>query len=54
MDAEEKMESIDIEIEDNILFELMKRAHEADVTLNKYIEALLADYLDELERQEAG
>jgi len=54
MDAEEKMESIEIEIEDGLLFELMKRAHESDVTLNKYIEALLSDYLDELERQEAG
>jgi Arc/MetJ family transcription regulator len=48
------MARIEIEIDDALLFELMKRAHEADVTLNKYIEVLLTDYLDELERQEAG
>jgi hypothetical protein len=47
------MDKIEIEVDDSILFELMKRAHEADVTLNRYIEALLADYLDELERGEA-
>jgi hypothetical protein len=56
MCAEENVEmaSIEIEIEDSLLFDLMKRAHEADVTLNKYIEVLLTDYLDEMERQSAG
>jgi hypothetical protein len=44
---------IEIDIDDAVLFELMKRAHEADVTLNRYIEVLLNDYLDELERGEA-
>jgi hypothetical protein len=55
MCAEENVEmvKIDIEIEDSLLFELMKRAHEADVTLNKYMEVLLTDYMDELERQDA-
>ena len=54
MCAEENVEmaKIDIEIEDSLLFELMKRAHEADVTLNKYMEVLLTDYMDEIERQE--
>jgi hypothetical protein len=54
MCAEENVEmaKIDIEIEDSLLFELMKRAHEADVTLNKYMEVLLTDYMDELGRQE--
>jgi len=56
MCAEENVEmvKIDIEIEDSLLFELMKRAHEADVTLNKYMEVLLTDYMDELERQDGG
>lgn len=45
------MSAIDIEIEDSLLFDLMKRAHEADLTLNKYIERLLLDYLDEMERR---
>jgi hypothetical protein len=53
-EGEVEMARIEIEIEDSLLFEIMKRAHEADVTLNKYIEVLLTDYLDELERQNAG
>ena len=43
------MVSLDVEIQDDLLFELMKRAHEANVTLNSYIQVLIEDYLDELE-----
>lgn len=43
------MASIDIEVEDSVLFELMKQAHEADVTLNVHIENILSEYLDALE-----
>ena len=50
---EVEMAQIEIEIEDSLLFELMKRAHESDVTLNRYIEVILTDYLDEMERQSA-
>jgi hypothetical protein len=54
-DAEpEKMESIEIEVDKELLHKIMILAHEANVTLNKYIEVLLTDYLDELEREEAG
>lgn len=45
-----KMVPIEIEIDDSLLFEIMKRAHEADVTLNIYIQSVIEDYLDELER----
>jgi len=51
--SDEPMCNIEIDIDDKVLFELMKRAHEADVTLNRYIEVLLNDCLDELERGEA-
>lgn len=55
MDAEpEDMASIEIEVEKELLFKIMILAHEANVTLNRYIEVLLTDYLDELERQNAG
>lgn len=47
--TDEKMASIEIEIEDSLLFQIMKQAHEADVTLNKYIEVILSDYLEEME-----
>ena len=43
------MTEIEIEIEDSLLFKLMKRAHEADLTLNKYIESLIVGFLDRLE-----
>lgn len=45
------MAEIEIEIKDSVLFELMKQAHEADLTLNKYIEQLIAYHLDTLERK---
>lgn len=48
-DEETKMAKIDLEIEDSLLFELMKKAHESDVTLNRYIQILIEDYLEELE-----
>lgn len=44
-----EMTEIEIEIEDSLLFKLMKRAHEADLTLNKYIESLIVGFLDRLE-----
>jgi hypothetical protein len=47
---ETNMSAIDIEIEDSLLFDLMKRAHEADLTFNKYIERLLLDHFNETER----
>jgi hypothetical protein len=45
----EKMTTIDLEIEDSLLFELMKRAHEADLTFNRYIQGVIDSYLDEME-----
>lgn len=44
-----KMATIEIDIKDSLLFDLMKQAHEADLTLNKYIEQLIEHYLDSLE-----
>lgn len=44
-----KMTEIELELEDSVLFELMKQAHEADITLNKHIERILSEYLDILE-----
>lgn len=52
--SEEKMVTIELDIEDALLFDLMKRAHEADVTFNRYIQALLEDYLEELDRGEVS
>lgn len=50
--SEEKMVTIELDIEDALLFDLMKKAHEADVTFNRYIQSLLEDYLEELDRGE--
>lgn len=47
--GETKMAEIEIEIKDSVLFELMKQAHKADLTLNKYLEQLIEYYLDTLE-----
>lgn len=48
-ESDPKMAEIEIEIEDSVLFELMKQAHEADLTLNKYIEQVLVEYMNKME-----
>jgi hypothetical protein len=46
--SDQNMVAIEIDIEDSLLFRLMKEAHEADITLNKYMQSLIEDYLDRL------
>lgn len=48
-ETEVKMATIELDIKDSVLFELMKEAHKADLTLNMYIEQLISYYLDTLE-----
>jgi len=43
-----KRENIEIEIEEELLYQLMLRAHEQDITLNQLIENILREYLDQL------
>jgi predicted HicB family RNase H-like nuclease len=43
-----KRETIEIEIEEELLFQLMLRAHEKDITLNQLIENILREYIDQL------
>ena len=43
-----KRETIEIEIEEELLYQLMLRAHEQDITLNQLIENILREYLDQL------
>lgn len=43
-----KRETIEIEIEEEQLFQLMLRAHEKDITLNQLIENILREYIDQL------
>ncbi len=50
--SDQNMVAIEIDIEDSLLFRLMKEAHEADITLNRYIQSLIEDYLDRLEFEE--
>jgi hypothetical protein len=41
--------SVPLELDDDLIFDLMKRAHEKDVTLNKMVEALLQEAIDNAE-----
>jgi hypothetical protein len=41
--------SVPLELDDDLMFDLMKRAHEKDVTLNKMVEALLQEAIDNAE-----
>jgi predicted HicB family RNase H-like nuclease len=43
-----KRETIEIEVEEELLFQLMLRAHEKDITLNQLIENILREYIDQL------
>jgi hypothetical protein len=42
--------TIEIELEDDLLFKLMLRAHEQDITLNQLIDQILREYIIEYER----
>jgi hypothetical protein len=37
--------SVPVELEDDVLFSLMRMAHEADLTLNKFVEKILREQL---------
>jgi hypothetical protein len=39
--------SVPLELEDDLMFELMKMAHEQDITLNEFVEQLLRRVIDE-------
>ena len=39
--------SVPLELEDDLLFELMKKAHEEDITLNQMVEQVLREVIDQ-------
>jgi len=44
--TDDKMVTVDIDIDDHELFELMKLAHARDITFNKLVEEMLQEYID--------
>jgi|LakMenEpi03Aug12_release.lakeMendotaPanAssembly.Ray.scaffolds.fasta_scaffold902173_3 hypothetical protein len=38
--------TIQIDLEDDLLFQLMLRAHEQDITLNQLVENILREYIE--------
>ena len=38
--------TIEIDLDEDLLYQLMLRAHEHDITLNQMIEKILREYLD--------
>lgn len=43
---------VEVELSDNDLFDIMRQAHEHDVTLNDYINRVLADEVNRMKRNE--
>jgi hypothetical protein len=41
--------SVPLDIEDDLIFEMMKQAHEHDITLNQYVELILKKVIDKEE-----
>jgi predicted HicB family RNase H-like nuclease len=41
-----KRETVEIEIEEELLFQLMLLAHEKDITLNQLVENILREFID--------
>ena len=39
--------SVPLDLEDDLLFELMKKAHERDITLNQMVEEILREVIDQ-------
>ena len=50
--AEEKTESVEIELEDTQLLKLALAAHEKDITLNQHMNEALQQYIDKCESKE--
>jgi len=42
-------ETVEIEIEQELLYQIMLLAHEQDITLNQMIERVLREYIDRLD-----
>ena len=43
-----KRETIQVELEQELLYQLMLLAHEQDITLNQLIENILREYIDRI------
>jgi predicted HicB family RNase H-like nuclease len=41
-----KRETVEIEIEEELLYQLMLLAHEQDITLNQLVENILREFVD--------
>jgi hypothetical protein len=48
---EKNMEEIEIDLSNEILFELMLEAHKRDITLNVLINILLKEYIEKEEKK---
>lgn len=46
------MESITVDLDKDVLYELMLMAHNRDITLNQLVNELLKKYLEELPKSE--
>lgn len=42
------METITVDLDEDVLYQLMLMAHERDITLNALVNILLRDYLDSI------
>jgi predicted HicB family RNase H-like nuclease len=45
--TEDNRVTIEIDLDEDLLYQLMLRAHEHDITLNQMIERILRQYLDQ-------
>jgi hypothetical protein len=48
---EENLENVELDLPVEELFELMLMAHKEDMTLNKFVEKILKQFIDEVENQ---
>ena len=46
-----KLVPVEIELEEHVLFELMKRAHEQKCTLDQYIQCVIHEYVQDIEHE---
>jgi len=44
-----KRETIQVELDQELLYQIMLLAHEQDITLNQLIENILREYIDRIE-----
>lgn len=52
--AEDNRVSIELDLDEDLLFELMFEAHRRDITLNQFVELILREFIERHKQEQAN